>query len=133
MRVTLARAYAMKGMNAQAIAEYDKIAEQDKAVTAENPMPSVLGWIYAVSGRRADALKIAREFKDLSSHAFVDFYGVAAIYAGLGEKEEAFRLLDKGYEQRSNNMPYLATDPAFDGMRSDPRYADLLRRIGLPQ
>jgi eukaryotic-like serine/threonine-protein kinase len=134
MRTALARAYAMKGMNAQAIAEYDKIAEQDKAVTTENQfVPSVLGWIYAVSGRRADALKIAQEYKDLSSHAFVDFYGVAAIYAGLGEKEEAFRFLEKGYEQRSNNMPYLATAPPFYGMRSDPRYGDLLRRMGLPQ
>jgi serine/threonine protein kinase/tetratricopeptide (TPR) repeat protein len=133
IRAGLARAYVMKGMNAQAIAEFNKIAEQDKAVTAENPIPSVLGWIYAVSGRRADALKIAQEYKDLSSHAFVDFYSVAAIYAGLGEKGEAFRLLEKGYEQRSNNMPYLATDQYFDGMRSDPRYADLLRRMGLPQ
>ncbi len=134
LRVGLARVYVMKGMNAQAIAEYDKIAEPDKAITTENQIvPSQLGWIYAVSGRRADALKIARELKDLSSHAFVDFYCVAAIYAGLGEKEEAFRLLEKGYEQRSSNMLYLATDPPFYGMRSDPRYADLLRRIGLQQ
>ena len=134
LRTSLARAYVMKGMNAQAIAECDKIAEQDKAITTENQgVTSQLGWIYAVSGRRADALKIAQEYKDLSSHAFVDFYGVAAIYAGLGEKDEAFRLLEKGYEQRSNNMLYLATDPPFEGIRSDPRYADLLRRIGLPQ
>ncbi len=134
LRTGLARAYVMKGMNTQAIAECDKIAEPDKAVTTENQgVTSQFGWIYAVSGRRADALKIAQEYKDLSAHAFVDFYGVAAIYAGLGEKEEAFRLLEKGYEQHSNNMPYLATDPPFYGMRSDPRYADLLRRIGLPQ
>ncbi len=134
MRTGLARAYVMKGMNAQAIAECDKIGEQDKAITTENQaVASQLGWIYAVSGRRADALKIAQEYKDLSSHDFVDFYGVAAIYAGLGEKEEAFRLLEQGYEQHSNNMPYLATDPPFYGMRSDPRFADLLRRIGLPQ
>jgi predicted Zn-dependent protease len=75
---------------------------QDKAVAAENQfVASGLGWVYAASGRRADALKIAQEFRDLSSHAYVDFYPLATIYAGLGEKDEAFRLLEKGYEQHS--------------------------------
>jgi hypothetical protein len=92
-----------------------------------------LGWVYAVSGRRADALKIAKEVEALSSHTYVDFYQLATVYAGLGEQNETFRLLEKGYEQRSAGMPYLAIDPFWDGMRSDPRYADLLRRIGLPQ
>jgi hypothetical protein len=69
----------------------------------------------------------------LSSHAYVDFYLLATIYAGFGEKDEAFRLLEKGYEQHSASMPYLAVDPFWTGMSSDPRYADLLRRMGLPQ
>ena len=134
IRAQLAWAYAMKGMYPQALAEYDKIAEPDKAVAAENQLVADgLGWVYAVSGRRADALKVAKEVEELSSHAYVDFYQVATIYAGLGEKDEAFRLLGKGYEQRSAGMLYLAIDPFWDGMRSDPRYGDLLRRIGLPQ
>ena len=133
-RAGMAGAYAMKGMYAQAAAEYGKIGERDKAVTAETQLVAGwLGWIYAVSGRRADALKIAKELKDLSLHAYVDFYGLAAIYAGLGEKEEAFRWLEKGYEQHSSSMPYLTVDPYWYGLRSDPRYADLLRRIGLPR
>ena len=98
IRAALAWAYAMKRMYPQALAEYDKIPDQDKAVAAENQfVAGGLGWVYAVSGRRADALKIAQEFRDLSSHAYVDFYQVAAIYAGLGDKDEAFRLLEKGY------------------------------------
>jgi tetratricopeptide (TPR) repeat protein len=98
----MAWAYALKGAYAQAIAEYDKIPEQAKVVAAENQLiANGLGWVYAVSGRRTDALKIAKELKDLSSHAYVDFYQVAAIYAGLGDKDEAFRLLEKGYEQHS--------------------------------
>jgi serine/threonine protein kinase/tetratricopeptide (TPR) repeat protein len=134
MRAELAWAYAMKGMYAQAIAEYDKIPEQAKAVAAENQLvASGLGWVYAVSGRRADALKIAKELKDLSSHAYVDFYQLATIYAGLGDKDEAFRLLEKAYEEHSSSMPFLAVDPFWYGIRSDPRYADLLRRMGLPQ
>jgi serine/threonine protein kinase/tetratricopeptide (TPR) repeat protein len=133
IRAGLSFTYAMKGMFRQALAEYNKIADQDKAVAAENQFVATgLGWLYAVSGRRADALKIAREFRDLSSHAYVDFYPVAGIYAGLGDKDEAFRLLEKGYAEHSATMPWLGIDVFWYGMRSDPRYADLLRRIGLP-
>jgi tetratricopeptide (TPR) repeat protein len=134
IRAQLAWAYAMKRMYPQALAEYDKIAEPDKSVATENQLVADgLGWVYAVSGRRADALRIAKEVEELSPHAYVDFYQLATIYAGLGEKDDAFRLLEKGYEERSAGMLYLAVDPFWDGMRSDPRYADLLRRIGLPQ
>ena len=134
VRAELAWAYAMKHMYPQALAEYDKIATQDKAVAAENQfVAGVLGWTYGVSGRRADALKIAHQFRDLSSSTYVDFYMLAAIYAGVEDKDEAFRLLEEGYKQRSGGMVYLGLDVMWDGMRSDPRYADLLRRMGLPQ
>jgi eukaryotic-like serine/threonine-protein kinase len=127
-------AYAMKSMYPQALAEYDKIAKQDKVVAAENQfVAGGLGWVYAVSGRRSDALKIAQEFRDLSSHTYVDFYMIAGIYAGLGDRDEAFRLLEKGFKERSGGMVYLGADVMWYGMHSDPRYTDLLRRIGLPQ
>ena len=84
-------------------------------------------------GRRADALKIAKEVEELSSHAYVDFYQLATIYAGLGEKDAVFRLLEKGYQQSSAGMAYLAVDPFWDNVRFDPRYDDQLRRMGLPQ
>ena len=130
VRAQLAWAYAVKRMYPQAIAEYEKIAESERSVTEENQtVTSGLGWVYAVSGRRADALRLAKEFKDLSSHAYVDPYNIAVIYAGLGDKDEAFRWLEKGYEQHSSGMPYLATDPFWSEMRSDPRYADLRRRM----
>jgi hypothetical protein len=113
-------------MYPQALAEYDKIADQDKTVAPENQfVAGTLGWIYAVSGRRADALKIAHEFTDLSSHAYVDFYEVAGICAGLGDKDEAFRWLENGYEERSATMVYLGIDVFWHGMRSDRRYARL--------
>jgi serine/threonine protein kinase/Tfp pilus assembly protein PilF len=134
IRAQLAWSYAMKGMYPQALAEYDKIAVPDKAVAAENQLVADgLGWVYAVAGRRAEALKVAKEVEELSAHAYVDFYQVATIYAGLGEKDQAFRLLKKGYEQRSAGMLYLAIDPFWHGMRSDPRFTDMLRRIGLLQ
>jgi len=134
IRAQLAWSYAMKRMFPQALAEYDKIAEQDKAVAPENQLVADgLGWVYAVAGRRADALKIAKETEELSSHTYVDFYQLATIYAGLDEKDEAFRLLEKGYQQRSAGMRYLVIDPFWDNARSDSRYTDLLRRVGLSQ
>jgi serine/threonine protein kinase/tetratricopeptide (TPR) repeat protein len=130
IRAQLAWAYGAKRVYPQAIAEYRKISESERTVTEENQtVTSGLGWVYAVSGRRADALKLAKEFKDLSSHAYVDPYNIAVIYAGLGDKDEAFRWLEKGYGQRSSGMPYLTTDPFWSEMRSDPRYADLQRRM----
>jgi len=133
-RAGLSCAYAGKRMYPQAVSEYDKIPAHDKAVAPESQfVASFRGWVYAVSGRRTDALKIAQEFRDLSSHSYVDFYLFAGIYAGLDDKDEAFRLLEKGYEQHSVGMPYLGVDVFWNGMRSDPRYADLLRRMGLPQ
>jgi eukaryotic-like serine/threonine-protein kinase len=134
IRASLAWVFAVKRMYPQALAEYDKIPDQDKAVTTESQFVATnLGWIYAVSGRRADALKVVRGFNDLSKHAYVDFYQLAGIYAGLGEKDEAFRLLEKAFEQHSAAMPWLGIDVYWYGMRSDSRYADLLRRTGLPQ
>ena len=134
IRAQLAWSYAMKRMYPQALAEYDKIAEPDKVVTAENQLVADgLGWVYAVAARRADALKIAKQVEELSPRAYVDFYQLATIYAGLGEKDEVFRLLEKGYQERSAGMPYLMVDTFWENIRFDPRYIDLLRRIGLPQ
>ena len=93
----------------------------------------MLGWLYAVWGRRTDALKIAQELKDLSAHDYVDFYWSGVIYAELGDKDEAFRLLEKSHQEHAATLPYLAVDPLWYGMHSDPRYVDLLRRMGLPQ
>jgi tetratricopeptide (TPR) repeat protein len=134
IRAELAWAYAMMGMYPQALAEYDKIADQDKAVAPENQLVADgLGWVYAVAGRKSEALRIAQQVKELSSHAYVDSYQFATIYAGLPDKDEVFRLLEKGYKERSAAMSWLAVDPFWESVRSDPRYADLLRRIGLPQ
>jgi serine/threonine protein kinase/tetratricopeptide (TPR) repeat protein len=134
VRAMLALAYAMKRMYPQAFAEFDQISDQDKVTSAGNQfVAGMLGWVYAVSDRRTDALKIAQEFKDLSAHAYVDFYWSAVVYAGLGDKDEAFHLLETSYQEHAPGMTYLAVDPFWYGLRSDPRYADLLHRIGLPE
>ena len=71
--------------------------------------------------------------KDLWAHSYVDVYFIAMTYAGVGDKDQVFRWLEKGYEERSNQMVWLAADPWWYQPHSDPRYRDLLRRIGLPQ
>jgi eukaryotic-like serine/threonine-protein kinase len=134
LHAILAWAHARQGNHAQAIAEYKKMGLQDYAVSAENQLiASGLGWIYAVGGRRKDAERVIEDFNTLSSRASVDPYWVAAIYSGLRDKQPAFEFLEKSYRQHSANLAYLKPDPFWDSLRSDPRYADLLRRMGLPQ
>jgi serine/threonine protein kinase/tetratricopeptide (TPR) repeat protein len=133
-RAQLGWVYARKGMYAQAIKEYEQLSLQDYAVSPENQVvASGLGWIYGLAGKPNEALRILQKFDELSSRGYVDFYQVGAIYAGIGEKDRAFESLEKGYAERSAGMAYIKADPFWDELRSDPRYADLLRRMGLPQ
>ena len=60
-------------------------------------------------------------------------YGIAQLYADLGDKDQAFRWLDTAYQQRDGSILLLKIDFALDPLRSDPRYAELVRKIGLPQ
>jgi tetratricopeptide (TPR) repeat protein len=121
IRASLASAYAMKHMYGEAFAEFDKIPVQDKSVSEENQfVASILGWTYAVAGRRREALEIARQLKELSSHAYVDFYMLAVIYAGLNDKDEAFRLLEKAYEHHAPDIQYLGIDGIWYGCAPTP-------------
>ena len=95
---------------------------------------SGLGNAYAVSGKTAEAQKVLDHLKELSAHGWVAPYNVAVIYAGLGDKNQAFAVLEQAYKDRSYYMAtYLATAERLDNLRSDPRFADLRRRVGLPQ
>ena len=126
--------YARKGMYAEAIAEHERMGPQAYAVSGENQViASGLGWVYALAGKRDEATRVLEAFRKLPSQTYVDFYQVGAIYAGLGNKDRAFQELEKGYAERSGSMVYIKTDPFWDEVHSDPRYTDLLRRMGLPQ
>jgi len=133
-RAAAALPYALRGQYQPALDQFESVKAQVTSVAPDNQNAiSQLGWLYAVSGRRAEALKLAREFEDLSTRSYVDFYFVAMIYAGLGDKDQAFRYLEKAYQERSNQITWLAADPWWYQFYSDPRYKDLIRRIGLPQ
>ena len=92
-----------------------------------------LGHVYAVSGNKSEARKVLDELKQLSAQEHVPATSMALIYAGLGEKDQAFAWLEKGYQERLSQMQSLSAEPRWDSLRSDPRFADLIRRMGLPQ
>lgn len=132
LHAMLAWAYARKGDYVQAISEHEKLGSQGQEVSAENQLTaSGLGWIYAIAGKRRDAERVIEQFNSLSSTTTVDPYWVAAIYAGLGNRNRAFELLEESYRQHSANLAYIKPDPFWDNLRSDSRYPDLLRRMGL--
>ncbi len=80
---------------------------------------------------QSEAWKILDELTELSKHQYVSPYDIAAVYAALGEKDQAFERLQTAYETRDVGLRYLKVDPAVDNLRDDPRFDDLLRRIGL--
>ncbi len=91
-----------------------------------------LGHAYAVAGRRGEAQMVLNQLNDLSKQKYVSPYDIGMIYAGLGENDRAFAWLEKAYEERSVALYFLKVEPSLDPLRSDPRFHDLLRRIGLP-
>jgi serine/threonine protein kinase/tetratricopeptide (TPR) repeat protein len=127
----LGRAYEQKGKLPEAIAEFQRALELEED-NAE--IWSGLGHAYALSGKRAEAQKVLQHLKGVSAHSWVAPYNIAVIYAGLGEKEQAFAFLDQAYKDRSYYLPtYLATDARIDSLRSDPRFVELRKRVGLPE
>ena len=90
-----------------------------------------LAHTYAVSGNREAAQKIIAELQELTKNKYVSPFPIAAIYAGLGEKDQAFAWLKKAYEERSDGLVNLTADQRFDSLRSDPRFKDLARRLEL--
>jgi TolB-like protein/DNA-binding winged helix-turn-helix (wHTH) protein/Tfp pilus assembly protein PilF len=91
-----------------------------------------LGFGYGVTGKRIEAQKVLDKLNELSRQKYVSPVFMAKIYAGLAEKDKAFEWLEKAYEDHSIvSVGYIKTNPMFDPLRSDPRYADLLRRTNL--
>jgi TolB-like protein/DNA-binding winged helix-turn-helix (wHTH) protein/Tfp pilus assembly protein PilF len=126
-RIFLALSYEEKGMYREAIQEQERVKAYFKGA------PTVgLAHVYALSGRTSEARRILRELeqKEDSDSAW---FAIASGYAALGEKDHAFNLLEKAFEQHDFFLPTLAVNPWMDPLRSDSRFQDLLRRIGLPE
>jgi TolB-like protein/DNA-binding winged helix-turn-helix (wHTH) protein/Tfp pilus assembly protein PilF len=118
--------YLKTGMHDQAIAEFQRVRQLD-----DNPRALMrLGHAYAVSGKRSEAQKILEELKAMSRKRYVSPLFIAAIFAALGDNEQAFSWIEKAYEQHEN-ISSVNTDEDFSRLRSDPGFRDQLRRLGI--
>jgi TolB-like protein/Tfp pilus assembly protein PilF len=92
-----------------------------------------LGFAYASAGRSIEARAILEGFPRKAQFAYIPPYLIAVIYAGLGEKDEAFKWLDRAYNEHDSHITYLKLDPEMDPLRSDPRFGILMQRLKLPE
>jgi Flp pilus assembly protein TadD len=113
----------------EAIAEAQK-ARELSGPTNSHPM-GFLGYALAKSGKQAEARALLEELLKRSTERYVSPYNIALIYNGLGERDNTFAWLERGYEKRDQRMVFLKVEPKWNTLRSDPRFQDLLRRVGL--
>jgi TolB-like protein/DNA-binding winged helix-turn-helix (wHTH) protein/Flp pilus assembly protein TadD len=124
----LGQVFEQKGMHAEAIAELKEAIELSGASAT---FSSHLAYAFAVSGRRDEAIEIVKTLEGVPGQPSSIDSGIALIYVGLGDNDQAMVWLDKAYQARFN--PSILLRPAFDPLRADARFQDLVRRIGLPQ
>lgn len=129
-RAELGEAYEQKGDLDGALKEYLHARDLEVNVPL---VKALVGRAYALLGRKADAQKTIDELTELSKRSYVPQYNFAIIYAGLGNKDEAFSYLNRACDDRSYYMPWLKVDPQLDSLRDDPRFEDLLKRVGLSE
>jgi Flp pilus assembly protein TadD len=122
----LGEVFVQKHMNDEAIAELQKAIELSPGSAA---FTANLAYAYAVSGKRGKAVNILNELKNRSHGVSSNFPQIALVYVGLDERDQAMAWLEKSYTERFN--PGVLLRPAFDTLRSDPRFQNLLRRTGL--
>jgi TolB-like protein/DNA-binding winged helix-turn-helix (wHTH) protein/Tfp pilus assembly protein PilF len=121
--------YEGTGKQLEAIVEFQRAVELsggDQDATAE------LAYAYAGIGRKAETRKMLHNFQRETKTPYVSPYLIATLYAGLGEKDKAFEMLEKAYREKCLDLSWsLKADLRMDSLRSDPRYKNLLHRVGL--
>jgi len=128
--VFLGQAYEQAGAFADAIAAFEKAAE----LSRRHPTYLAdLGHGFAIAGKRVDALNVLAELHEVSSKRYVAARGIAEIHIGLGEIDEAFVWLERGFQQRNGWLIHMRDNPRYDPLRTDPRYLDLVRRMNFPE
>lgn len=123
----LGLAYEAKGMYPEAISEF----QTGVKLSGSPLMLALLGHAYAVAGKKAEAQQVLSDLQQLPPQRYVSPYTVAAIYAGLGDQEQAFKWLDRAVEERDIWLMNLKVDPVFAKLRSQRKFTDTLARIRL--
>jgi adenylate cyclase len=127
VRMFLGRAYLFKGMPERAI----EVMETAVRLSPDDSYAlGYLGYTYAVTGRRADALKILQRIDEMEKHRYVSRFAHVYIYTGLGDKNKAFEWLEKAYQERSDSLAWFRFDPESKSLKSDPRFAPLMHKVG---
>lgn len=119
--------YEQQGRVREAIQEFQKAI----ALSAGDSGVGALGHCYAVQGRKTEARQALQQIEERSKISYVSPYEKAVVYAGLGETDEAFKHLQKSFDERSLAGPMLRFDPRLTELRADPRFQDLMRRAGM--
>jgi serine/threonine protein kinase/Tfp pilus assembly protein PilF len=127
-RLLLGRAYVQKRMYKEAIDEFTRVREALPAMTLP---ATLLGHALGVSGNASQARKILDELLERSKRDYVPSHEIAALYLGLGRNEEALRWFRKAFDEHSGFMVYLKIEPALDPIRSDPRFVELIKKVGM--
>lgn len=126
--------YLKKGMYEQAIAELQKGVELEGPKGRPVSVPlGRLGYAYGAVGKKGEAIAVLEKLRKISESSYVSPFSLAIVYVGLGNKDQAFRWLQKASDDREPELVFLKVDPRFESLRSDPRYQDLLRRMNFPQ
>jgi eukaryotic-like serine/threonine-protein kinase len=123
-------AYEQKKLYPQAIAELQKAMQLSGARVITQ---SALGHAYGVSGQTSAAIAVRRKLEQFSRKQYVSPYDIALVCAGIGDKNQALTRLEDAFQERSSWVLTFRYDPRLDSLRSDSRFQDLLRRVGLPQ
>ncbi|MBA3767808.1 MAG: tetratricopeptide repeat protein, partial [Acidobacteria bacterium] len=126
--INLGKSYTQLGIHADAISELKKAVEFSLGNTEAL---SFLGFAYAAAGQGEDALRTLHELDERSKRGYVPPYHLAIVHAGLGQKDQAFGWLEQAFEKHAVDLFTLKVEPMFDSLRSDERFEDLLRRVGL--
>jgi DNA-binding winged helix-turn-helix (wHTH) protein/TolB-like protein/tetratricopeptide (TPR) repeat protein len=128
-RIYLGGCYLMQGRREEAIAEFKRGLQ---TAPDSGPLIAMLGYAYGVSGQLEEARRCEQQLKELETKGYVAPSNYAALYCGMGDKAAAFKWLEVCLEKRVT-IRGLPTDPLFDPLRNDPRYADLMRRANIKQ
>ena len=126
----LGQAYLAKEMNSEAAPVLEKYSALSQG-SADSL--ALLGYSQARRGEKSQALRTIEELKATSKKSFVPAFYFALVYAALGDKDQAFMWLDKGYDERFARFAYLKLEALWDPLRSDERFNGLVRRVGIPQ
>jgi serine/threonine-protein kinase len=125
--VTLGSAYGKKGSYQTAIDMIQTAME----LSGDRAKIAALGRAYAIAGKKDEALKIVEELIELSKQRYISPYCITLIYASLDDNDQAMDWLNKAYEEHVSELIYLKVDPYLDNLRSDPRFQEMLKKMGL--